>query len=225
MDSSLAMQRLQGFRTCRTLRSSSCSVTSPMASPRSDSFHFSMEGSQSLMQSYVDPFSMSMARSADVDNPSHRLLNTGSSSTMNYRMASLHGNEHRNSYQDIHSPTPMISSHRPSLGEISLSMNNVSEPPAKLTRGLIIKAYDDCRQDTLALQIMRLLETIWMSEGIDVPLKVYNVTPARTSDSNHAMGGLIECVRDSDSRDNLGKKGFTSLKQYYEVGAFVECRI
>ena len=138
-------------------------------------------------------------------------------------MASLHGGESRNFYHDLHSSTPMIPRHKPSIGEISLSKNNVSEPPAKLTRGLIIKAYDDCRQDTLALQVMRLLETIWMSEGIDVPLKVYNVTPARTSDSNHAMGGLIECVRDSDSRDNLGKKGFASLKMYYEVGVFVEC--
>lgn len=84
--------------------------------------------------------------------------------------------------------------------------------------GLILKAYDDCRQDTLALQVMHLLEVIWESEGIDIPLCVYNVTPARTSDSNHAMGGIIECVQNSDSRDNLGKKGFVSLKMYYEVG-------
>lgn len=60
--------------------------------------------------------------------------------------------------------------------------------------GLILKAYDDCRQDTLALQVMHLLETIWESEGIDVPLMVYNVTPARTSDEHKAMGGIIECV-------------------------------
>ena len=93
--------------------------------------------------------------------------------------------------------------------------------------GLILKAYDDCRQDTLALQVMHLLETIWEAEGIDVPLMVYNVTPARTSDDNKAMGGIIECVLillycemqvpNSDSRDNLGKKGFTTLKSYYEV--------
>lgn len=111
-----------------------------------------------------------------------------------------------------------LENHAMNSGEVTLSPSIAAEPPAKLTRGLIIKAYDDCRQDTLALQVMRLLETIWESEGIDIPLKVYNVTPARTSDSNHAMGGLIECVRDSDSRDNLGKKGFVSLKMYYEVG-------
>ena len=36
------------------------------------------------------------------------------------------------------------------------------------------------------------------------------------------MGGIIECVQNSDSRDNLGKKGFVSLKMYYEVGPVFE---
>ena len=67
------------------------------------------------------------------------------------------------------------------------------EEPIKM--GLILKAYDDCRQDSLALQVMHLLETIWEAEGIDIPLMVYNVTPARTSDEHKAMGGIIECVR------------------------------
>ena len=98
-----------------------------------------------------------------------------------------------------------------------LAEEEAPEQPT-LKRGLILKAYDDCRQDTLALQVMHLLEVIWEAEGIDIPLCVYNVTPARTSDSEHAMGGIIECVQDSDSRDNLGKKGFVSLKMYYEVG-------
>ena len=66
--------------------------------------------------------------------------------------------------------------------------------PSELKMGVILKAYDDCRQDTLALQVMHLLEVIWESEGIDIPLMVYNVTPARTSDKNKAMGGIIECV-------------------------------
>ena len=73
-------------------------------------------------------------------------------------------------------------------------------------------------QPTLKRGLMHLLEVIWEAEGIDIPLCVYNVTPARTSDNEHAMGGIIECVQDSDSRDNLGKKGFVSLKMYYEVG-------
>lgn len=68
------------------------------------------------------------------------------------------------------------------------------ERPSELKMGVILKAYDDCRQDTLALQVMHLLEVIWESEGIDIPLMVYNVTPARTSDKNKAMGGIIECV-------------------------------
>ena len=68
--------------------------------------------------------------------------------------------------------------------------------PKTQTMGLILKAYDDCRQDTLALQVMRLLQIIWEAEGIDIPLIVYNVTPARTSTADKVMGGIIECVRD-----------------------------
>ena len=35
------------------------------------------------------------------------------------------------------------------------------EHPSELKMGVILKAYDDCRQDTLALQVMHLLEVIW----------------------------------------------------------------
>lgn len=108
--------------------------------------------------------------------------------------------------------------------------------PATQTMGLILKAYDDCRQDTLALQVMRLLQIIWEAEGIDIPLMVYNVTPARTSTQDKVMGGIIECVGfrraafdlqvpNSDSRDNLGKKGFTTLKSYYEVSPGVSSHV
>ena len=78
----------------------------------------------------------------------------------------------------------------------TMSIKSASLPEEKQTleMGLILKAYDDCRQDTLALQVMRLLEIIWESEGVDIPLMVYNVTPARTSSADKAMGGIIECV-------------------------------
>ena len=79
----------------------------------------------------------------------------------------------------------------------TMSLKSVSLPEEEkqtLEMGLILKAYDDCRQDTLALQVMRLLEIIWESEGVDIPLMVYNVTPARTSSADKAMGGIIECV-------------------------------
>lgn len=79
--------------------------------------------------------------------------------------------------------------------EVSQDLQEIEQTEETFVKmGLILKAYDDCRQDTLALQVMHLLETIWESEGIDVPLMVYNVTPARTSDEHKAMGGIIECV-------------------------------
>ncbi len=153
-----------------------------------------------------------MLRIPEIEEIMYRRTN----STMDSSIQQLHNlrprSTFRSSTQHVYSPL--------SQGDMHLNETEPEKEPIQM--GLILKAYDDCRQDTLALQVMHLLETIWESEGIDIPLMVYNVTPARTSDEHHAMGGIIECVQNSDSRDNLGKKGFVSLKMYYEVGPVFE---
>ncbi|KAK8793436.1 hypothetical protein WA158_004795 [Blastocystis sp. Blastoise] len=83
------------------------------------------------------------------------------------------------------------------------------------TIGAIFKAYDDCRQDTLALQVMKILQIIWDSHGFYLPLHIYAVTPARTSTKDLAMGGIIEMIANSDSRNGMGEKGFAVIKDYF----------
>lgn len=57
-----------------------------------------------------------------------------------------------------------------------------------------IHRYDDCRQDALALQVMKIIQILWDTHGYYLPLHIYNVTPARTSTKDLAMGGIIEAV-------------------------------
>lgn len=120
---------------------------------------------------------------------------------------SLSNGHHYNSYQSLHDFDGVPSHDSQDSQDTQELITSIEESQVLqesqegeqtgesfMKMGLILKAYDDCRQDTLALQVMHLLETIWESEGIDVPLMVYNVTPARTNDEHKAMGGIIECV-------------------------------
>eukprot|EP00474_Spongospora_subterranea_P000860 CRZ01318.1 hypothetical protein [Spongospora subterranea] len=82
------------------------------------------------------------------------------------------------------------------------------------TKQVIFKAGDDCRQDCLALQFIRLCKDILDSVGLPLFLFPYLVIPNRTGQSRD-LGGVIECVRQSASRDELGKSNGLSLRDYF----------
>ncbi|CAJ0959757.1 unnamed protein product, partial [Mesorhabditis belari] len=75
----------------------------------------------------------------------------------------------------------------------------------------IFKVGDDVRQDMLALQLMQLMKNAWMALGIPVKVFPYRVVAT-------APGcGVIECVPNSKSRDQLGRQTDFGLYEYFKT--------
>ncbi len=73
----------------------------------------------------------------------------------------------------------------------------------------IFKVGDDVRQDMLALQIMELLKNVFQREGLELFLFPYRVIATKPG------CGVIECVPNSNSRDEIGRKTDIDLYQYF----------
>lgn len=95
-----------------------------------------------------------------------------------------------------------------------VDMQAFDNKTADITRGVswkscIFKEGDDLRQDILALQVIDLCLTTIKTCGLDVYLKPYKVVATAPG------SGVIECVPDSKSRDDLGKSTDENLYDYF----------
>lgn len=73
----------------------------------------------------------------------------------------------------------------------------------------IFKVGDDVRQDMLALQILELFKNVYLQLGLDVMLVPYRVVATSPG------SGVIECVPNAKSRDQLGRATDATLFEYF----------
>jgi hypothetical protein len=79
-----------------------------------------------------------------------------------------------------------------------------AEPEAKPIY-IIFKSGDDLRQDMLTLQILKLMDQIWLEDNLDMRLKPYRCIA--TGVNSEAEGvGMIEVVMDSDTTSGIQLK-------------------
>ena len=78
----------------------------------------------------------------------------------------------------------------------------------------IFKVFDDIRQDTLALQIIGFFKHVFEKVGLDVYLYPYNTISNRSGAENN-IGGIIQCIKNTMSRDQIGKITNANLYQFF----------
>lgn len=103
-------------------------------------------------------------------------------------------------------------------GQHARKPHGVRAPPVAATsvQACIFKVYDDCRQDALAIQVIQLFKAAFDRTGLGLFLYPYRVIPSRTG-PDKAVGGIIECVPNVKSRDEIGKDdGSKTLMEYFQ---------
>ena len=82
--------------------------------------------------------------------------------------------------------------------------------PGWKLQSVIVKAGDDCRQELMALQLLKQFKNIFMESGLPLYIRDYSVL-VTSSES-----GLIETVVDSLSIHTIKSNSGTSLRQHFE---------
>lgn len=129
-----------------------------------------------------------------------------------------------------HLPSPYVNrgaGNMLSPAKLLSPLNRLKSPHAALSAGwddqqhvqdtedaCIFKTHDDCRQDLLTLQIIRLLKNWFQRCQLPVYVVPYHVVCNRTGAAGN-VGGILEVVKHVSSRDQLGKAGAKTLLQHF----------
>lgn len=108
----------------------------------------------------------------------------------------------------------MISKSQQKAVELTKQLECDASVNRELWQAAIFKVGDDVRQDMLVLQLIELLRNIFARAGLDLYLHPYRVVATSPG------CGVIECVPNAKSREQLGKETEMSLYDYfrYEYG-------
>ena len=84
------------------------------------------------------------------------------------------------------------------------------------TTQCIFKVNDDVRNDQLCLQVIELMKVILKQTGLKIYLRPYKVISNIThTEQGQQLSGIIECIPNCKSRDEIGKEGTESLYTYF----------
>ncbi|KAI5191267.1 phosphatidylinositol 4-kinase A [Nematocida sp. AWRm77] len=78
-------------------------------------------------------------------------------------------------------------------------------------RSVIFKFGDDCRQDVLALQVIKLFQKIFEEKGLSIFLYPYKVLATGNGT------GIIEVIPKATSRDQIGRERVNNLVDYFSL--------
>lgn len=98
----------------------------------------------------------------------------------------------------------------------SIAITGPKRDATKPTRivSCIFKVNDDLRQDILALQFIKLFQKIFKKCDLDLMVSPYKCISNRTG-VEQLLGGIIEVVPNSNSRDQIGKAFEIDLYDYF----------
>lgn len=109
-----------------------------------------------------------------------------------------------------HMSMSIIGGNQETILEITKRLQYESAMHRELWQAAIFKVGDDVRQDMLVLQLIELFKNIFERAGLDLYLHPYRVVATSPG------CGVIECVPNAKSREQLGRETDMSLYDYFK---------
>nr|CAD2200678.1 unnamed protein product [Meloidogyne enterolobii] len=163
-------------------------------------------GVESVERIALETYQQTTPEHVTTNSKGHHRKSSKTKNLLNFSPS--HSSTKNDSNNSILEASPILTT----LSKENFVIDGVSSPCGTKSitmKSAIFKVGDDVRQDVLALQLMQLIEKICRTASIDIQLFPYRVV------STNPGCGVIECVPDSKSRDQLGRQTDYGLFEYF----------